>query len=257
MSFSTYNTEYVQFIKNFIVNSCYTRYNVLVNEKTTYENTHKQLLMEYKNDEDIWKTIMKENHIPMKYLTFLFKKTEYDMPITNVNVFKQQTFLEYIDSLYTKENCGDNHRQYYSQFWQSYNYDYNFKKKMIEKYHYAMYMNVIKNYIIYIIQLYLSKTLDNSKLFTDKEKEEIDIFLDLAVYFKYSSIIDLDSDDEEEEEEEEDENEEDYHNYDDEEYFKYLRERTQYKRKTIEEKYNENLEKEMIMLINNSLSNKK
>jgi hypothetical protein len=252
MSFETYNIEYVQFIKNFIVNQCYASYNVLLNKKTTCENTHKQLLMDYKNDEDIWKKIMDDNHIPMKYLTFLFKNTKYDMPITNVNVFKQLTFKEYIDSLYTKESWGDNHRQYYSQFWESYNYDYNFKKKMNEKYHYAMYMNVIKNYIIYIIQLYLSKTLDNSKLFSDKEKEEIDIFLDLAVYFEYSRFIDLDSDDEEDDYEEED-----YHNYDDEEYFKYLRERPQYKRKTMEEKYNENLEKEMIMLINDSLSNEK
>jgi DNA-directed RNA polymerase beta' subunit len=81
----------------------------------------------------------------------------------------------------------------------------------------------------------------------------LDIFLDLAIYFKYSSVIDLDSDDEEEEHENE---EEDYHNYDDEEYFKYLRERPQYKRKTMEEKYNENIEKEMIMLINDSLSKK-
>lgn len=252
MSFSTYNTEYVQFIKNFIVNSCYTRYNVLVNEKTTCENTHKQLLMEYKNDEDIWKKIMDDNHIPMKYLSLLFKKTKYDMPITNVNVFKQQTFQEYIDSLYTIESWGVNHRRYNAQFWESYNYDYNFKKKMNEKYHDAMYINVIKNYIIYIIQLYLSKTLDNSILFNDKEQAELDIFLDLAIYFKYSSVIDLDSDDEEEHENEE----EDYHNYDDEEYFKYLRERPQYKRKTMEEKYNENIEKEMIMLINDSLSKK-
>ena len=251
MSLTKYNSEYVQFIKNFIVNKCYTRFNVLVKEKSDrWCTNYKQLLMEYKNDEDIWKTIMKENHIPMKYLTFLFKKTEYDMPINNVNIFKQQTFDEYIDGIYTKETCGDNYSQYCSQFYSSLNNDYNFKKKTIEKYHYAMYMNVIKNYIIYIIQLYLSKTLDNSSVFSDKEHTELDIFLDLSVYFKYSSIIGLDDDDDEE-----DENEEDYHNYDDEEYFKYLRGRAQYKRKTIEEKYNENLEKEMIMLINHSLSN--
>ena len=36
MSFSTYNTEYVQFIKNFIVNQCYASYNLLVNEKTRF-----------------------------------------------------------------------------------------------------------------------------------------------------------------------------------------------------------------------------
>lgn len=250
MSFSTYNTEYVQFIKNFIVNSCYTRYNVLLNETKNLEKTQKQLLMEHKNDEDIWKKIMNENHIQIKYIAFLFKKTKYDIPFTNVNVFKQLTFKEYIDSLYTKEGWGHNHRQYYSQFWQSYNYDYNFKKQMIEKYHDAMYMNVIKNYIIYIIQLYLSKTIDNSLLFTDKEKKEIDIFLDLAVYFEYSRFIDVDTDDEEYEYEEED-----YQNYDDEEYYEYLKRTPQYERKTMEEKYNENLEKEMIMIINDSLSN--
>ena len=73
MSFSTYNTEYVQFIKNFIVNSCYTRYNVLLNETKTLEKTQKQLLLEHKNDEDIWKKIMNENHIQIKYIAFLFK----------------------------------------------------------------------------------------------------------------------------------------------------------------------------------------
>jgi len=252
MSFSTYSDEYVQFIKNFIVNDCYTKYNILINETKTVGKTHKQLLMEQKNNEDVWKKIMNEHHIPMKYLAFLFKKTKYDIPFTNINVFKQLTFKEHIDSLYTTERWGDNHRQYYSQFWQSYNYDYNFKKQMIEKYHDAMYMNVIKNYIIYIIQLYLSKTIDNSLLFSDKEKAELDIFLDLAVYFEYSRFIDLASDDEDDDD---DYYEEDYQNYDDEEYFNYLRRRPQYKRKTMEEKYNENLEKEIIMLINDSLSN--
>jgi hypothetical protein len=216
-----------------------------VNEKieknensNSFDNMNKKLV-EYKNDEEIWKKVMKEYHIPIKYLTCLFKKTKYDMPITNVNVFKQQTFQEYINEIY--KNQGNNPRtQYYSQFIMSFQYDNNYKQKIIEKYHDEMYRNIIKNYIIYVIQLYLSKTLDKSTVFTDKEIGEMELSMDMAVYLDYSSTIDWEEDEEEP--------------IEDETYQYYNRKsKNQKKYKNMEEEYNDNLEKQTITFIHTKL----
>lgn len=245
-----YSNEYVQFIRNFIINNCYIKYSALVNEKIDKNensnslNSMNKKLVEHKNNEEIWKKVMKEYHIPIKYLTNLFKNTKYDMPITNVNVFKQQTFQEYIDEIY-KNQGKDPRTQYYSQFVMTFNYDNNYKQKTIEKYHDEMYRNVIKNYIIYVIQMYLSKTLDKSRLFTDKEIAEMELSMNLAVYLDYSSTIDWEED-EEELYYEDDVEDETYQYYN-------RKSKNQKKYKNMEEEYNYNLEKETITFIHTKL----
>jgi len=226
-----YNTEYVKFIKTFIANNCYIKYCLILSQRNNNEEFHRTQLMENKNDEDIWNKIMNEMHIPIKYLTLLYKTTTYGIPIHNISIFKQQTFQEYIDSLISLKTVGSYDYQRFIKSMQ----EESFKNKMIDKYNETIYTNIIKNYIIYIIQLYLARTTNSSTIFTDEEYDEMDISIDLIPYIEFLSKKKLSIDN--------------FRYYQEEEI-----EETEYiKNNSIEELYNENLELETIKFINNSL----
>jgi len=226
-----YNTEYVKFIKTFIANNCYIKYCLTLSQRNNNEEFHRTQLMENKNDEDIWNKIMNEMHLPIKYLTLLYKTTTYGIPIHNITIFKQQTFQEYIDSLISLKTVGSYDYQRFIKSMQ----EESFKNKMIDKYNETIYTNIIKNYIIYIIQLYLARTTNSSTIFTDEEYDEMDISIDLIPYIEFLSKKKLSIDN--------------FRYYQEEEI-----EETEYiKNNSIEELYNENLELETIKFINNSL----
>lgn len=242
MSHTEYNTEYVKFIKTFIANTCYIKYCLTISQTNNSDEFRKMQLMENKNDEDIWKKIMNEMHLPIKYLTLLYKTTAYAIPIHNVTVFKQQTFQEYIDSLISLKTVGGYDYQRFIKSMQ----EEDFKNKMIDKYNETLYTNIIKNYIIYVIQLYLSQTTHSSTIFTDEEYDEMDISIDLIPYVEFLSKKNLSIDN--------------FRYYQEREYnIEYNSEQieeTQYiKHNLIEDVYNENLELETIKFINNSLYN--
>ena len=257
-----YNTEYIKFIKTFIANKCYIKYClhnctfktptswaviseqsdtdcavemrnncITISQTNNIEEFHRIQLMENKNDEKIWNKIMNEMHIPIKYLTLLYKTTKYGIPIHNINVFKQQTFQEYIDSLISLKTVGSYEYQRFIKSMQ----DKSFKNKMIDKYNETIYTNIIKNYIIYVIQLYLARTTNNSTIFTDEEYDEMDISIDLIPYVEFLSKKNLSIDN--------------FRYYQEDE----IEEKQYIKKNLIEELYNENLELETIKFINNSL----
>ena len=239
MSQEKYTPEYVKFIKNFIANNCYVKYCLVVAEIEN-EESYKRNIMDYKNNEEIWKKVMNKLHIPMKYLTFLYKITKYGIPIHNINVFEHKTFQEFIDNTINIKTVGSHEYQRFIQSMQN----ETFKKKMFEKYNEFVFMNIIKNYIIYIIQLYLSRNNNSSTLFTDDEYDEMDISIDIVPYIEYLSKKNLGIDNFKYD------NEYDYNI----EYNSENIEETNYiKQNSIEEEYSDNLELETIKYINNAL----
>jgi hypothetical protein len=105
---------------------------------------------------------------------------------------------------------------------------------MIDKYNETIYTNIIKNYIIYIIQLYLSRTTNSSTIFTDEEYEEMELSIDLIPYIEFLSSKNLGIDN-------------------------FIGETTNANNidnttnTTMEEEYNDHLELEIIKYINNAL----
>ena len=116
--------------------------------------------------------------------------------------------------------------------------DENFKNKMVDKYNEQIYTNIIKNYIIYIIQLYLSRNIDSSTIFTDEEYYEMDISIDIIPYIEFLSNRNLGIDN---------------FKYDDEEYSSENKDEYIKDNNTMEDEYSENLELEIIRYINNAL----
>jgi hypothetical protein len=63
--------------------------------------------------------------------------------------------------------------------------DYNFKKKLIEKYRIENETVTLKNYIIYVIKLLLSKETSSSEHFSEEELMDMNISVQPIPFFEY------------------------------------------------------------------------
>ncbi len=167
-----YSTDYIHFIKTFIANKCYTNY---------------CNMMKYRYEPDVWKEILNMIHVPMKYLIQLYKTIDYEIPQHSIQVYEYKTFQEYVDTYVTLEKAGSYN---YQQFIKSMK-DPEFKNKVVEKYETSLYENKIKNYIIYVINLYITAKTNTHQIFTDREQLEMDISVDIMPYLEYISKRDL------------------------------------------------------------------
>ena len=184
----TYSTEYIHFIKTFIANKCYMNYCNIMLKKTNEEGSdYKENILKYRYEPDVWKEIMNSIHVPMKYLVQLYKKIDYQIPQHSIQVYEYKTFQEYVDTHVTLEKAGSYN---YQQFIKSMK-EPDFKNKVVEKYDTELYENQIKNYIVYVINLYITAKTNTHQIFTDKEQLEMDITLDIMPYLEYISKRDL------------------------------------------------------------------
>lgn len=184
----TYSAEYIHFIKTFIANKCYMNYcNMMLKKSNEEGSDYKENVLKYRYEPDVWKEIMNSIHVPMKYLVQLYKKIDYQIPQHNIQVYEYKTFQEYVDTHVTLEKAGSYN---YQQFIKSMK-EPDFKNKVVEKYDAALYENQIKNYIVYVINLYITAKTNTHQIFTDKEQLEMDITVDIMPYLEYISKRDL------------------------------------------------------------------
>ena len=157
-------------------------------KKTNEEGSdYKENVLKYRYEPDVWKEIMNSIHVPMKYLVQLYKKIDYQIPQHSIQVYEYKTFQEYVDTHVTLEKAGSYN---YQQFIKSMK-EPDFKNKVVEKYDSELYENQIKNYIVYVINLYITAKTNTHQIFTDKEQLEMDITLDIMPYLEYISRRDL------------------------------------------------------------------
>uniref|UniRef100_A0A6C0LS71 Uncharacterized protein n=1 Tax=viral metagenome TaxID=1070528 RepID=A0A6C0LS71_9ZZZZ len=183
-----YSTEYIHFIKTFIANKCYMNYcNMMLKKSNEEGSDYKENILKYRYEPDVWKEILNTIHIPMKYLIQLYKNIDYEIPQHSIQVYEYKTFQEYVDTYVTLEKAGSYN---YQQFIKSMK-DPEFKNKVVEKYETSLYENKIKNYIIYVINLYITAKTNAHQIFTDREQLEMDIAVDIMPYLEYISKRDL------------------------------------------------------------------
>lgn len=179
-----YSTDYIHFIKTFIANKCYMNYcNMMLKKSNEEGSEYKENILKYRYEPDVWKEILNTIHIPMKYLIQLYKNIDYEIPQHSIQIYEYQTFQEYVDSYVTLEKAGSYN---YQQFIKSMK-EAEFKNKVVEKYEISLYENKIKNYIIYVINLYLTAKTNTHQIFTDREQLEMDISVDIMPYLEYIS----------------------------------------------------------------------
>ena len=170
--FEHVTVKYIRFIKQFLVNRIFSKYIKLV-------NTNENLMNEF-NNEKIWNEIMNKEYIIFNYYMLLVNETD-QIPTNEFNLFKQETYQEYIDRKINKNSiCKYDYNQFIINM-----KDETYNNNMIEKYNKSQKIRKLKNHIIYIVKLYIKKKITPTIFMTDEEEYEVDTFLDMTSYFEY------------------------------------------------------------------------
>ena len=193
-----YSTEYIHFIKTFIINTCYMEYCNQIYEKscllTAHEidNDYKTLLESNTTNKDIWEKVFNKNNDLIRYylhLTTNFQNILNELNIVQynqtqlANVYVQKTFQEFIDKI-EEQKTQYNHTD--NEFLISMK-NKNFKDKIIDLYQKESYKNTLKNHLIYIIKLHISKQLGKTRFLTHEEQTDIDVMINAVPYFEHLS----------------------------------------------------------------------
>lgn len=193
-----YSSEYIHFIKTFIVNACYMEYCNQIYEKSCLltahdiDNDYKKLLESFNNDKEIWEKVFNKNHDIIHY--YLHLTTNFQNILNEINIIQynqtqlanmyvQKTFQEFIDII---ENEKNKYNDTSNKFMVSMK-NKKFKDKMVDLYQTESQKHTLKNHLIYIIKLHISKQLGKTRFLTDEEKEDIDIMINAVPYFEHLS----------------------------------------------------------------------
>lgn len=188
-----YSSEYIHFIKTFLISACYMEYcNQIYEKSCLLDDDYKTLLETFNNDIDVWEKIFDKNHNLLHYylhLTTNFQNILNENSSINynqtqlANVYKQTTFQEFIDII---EEQKKQYNEASNKFMVSMK-NKNFKDKMVEIYKNETHENTLKNHLIYIIKLHISRQLGKSRFFTDEEQTDIDVMINAVPYFEHIS----------------------------------------------------------------------
>jgi hypothetical protein len=194
----TYSEEFVRFIKNVLVNSCYTEYYRQINQQVykgqrQEDRRYKNALIDNKNDKIIWDNVFYKYrdlftyylHLSTDYKNILIyqPKIIYEQ-IHLSSAYLQLTFQEYIDEQVNFQKVG--YREYIN-FAKSMQ-EHEFKNKMVEKYRIDFETRNLKNHLVYVVQLLISRNIESSIYFTADEHELMDTTLNPISYFEYINI---------------------------------------------------------------------
>lgn len=200
----SYSTEFIQFIKTYLVNSVYTEYCKEVYSKGDIESQNFiGDLLDYKNEVYIWDTAFNRVHDLFNYYLHLSVNHMDALNLQNKitysqnrlsGIYEQVTFQTFIDDQINFQKIG--YREY-QNFVKSMK-DPEFKKKMVNKYNTHIHIRTLKNHIIYVIHLHLAKQTDYATIFTDEEISDMDTMVNMIPYFEHMaknrwSIQDIES----------------------------------------------------------------
>jgi hypothetical protein len=174
--------DYMYFIKRYLVTHCYSEYCRKIYSYPEEEVGYMTNLIKYKDDETVWNEIFQKQHIILKYYMKLLEHyPENEGKLKQASVYLQETFQEFVDRQVNIKTIGPYD---YQQFIRSMQ-DEGFRQKIFEKYEISDNERRVKNNIIYIVQLYLNEKTNTSYYFTDEERNEMDLSLDILPYLQY------------------------------------------------------------------------
>jgi hypothetical protein len=178
-----YSTEYILFMKNYLIKSCYTAYNA-TEHISYYENEQ--------TNEMIWEQIFSQMSVLLTYYLHLSTNHQSLLPNhTNIvyspsqlsTMYQYLSFQQFID---TKINAACTNHEY--QIFVQNMKDVAFTNKLNHKYNEDTQMRILKNHIIYVIELFLSSQTKESMYFSTEESVILDTILDATPYFEFVSV---------------------------------------------------------------------
>ena len=180
--FPNVTEDYMYFIIRYFVTHCYSEYCRKIFSYPEEEVGYMANLIKYKDDETVWNEIFQKQHMIMKYYMKLLEHyPENEGKLKQASVYLQETFQEFVDRQVNIKTIGPYD---YQQFIRSMQ-DEGFRQKVFEKYEISDNERRVKNNIIYIVQLYLNEKTNTSYYFTDEERNEMDLTLDILPYLQY------------------------------------------------------------------------
>jgi hypothetical protein len=150
----------------------------------TGNENYKHNLLEFINDKFIWDTVFYKAHDLLNYYLQINAIDELSYPQNRSStVYEQFTFQQFIDEKVNFQIIG--YREY-QKFMKSMQ-DPIFKAKMFDKYQQDNNTKTLKNHLVYVINLYLTKQIWSSTMFSPEEEEDIDFMINAIPYFEYIS----------------------------------------------------------------------
>ena len=180
--FPNVSEDYMYFIKRYLVTHCYSEYCRKIYSYPEEQVGYMVNLIKYKDEQSVWNEIFHKQQMIIKYYMKLLEYyPENQGNLKQAPVYLQETFQEYIDKQVNIKTIGPYD---YQQFIKSMK-DESFRQKVFEKYEINDMERKVKNNIIYIVQLYLNEKTNTSYYFTDEERNEMDLSLDILPYLQY------------------------------------------------------------------------
>lgn len=185
-----------------MVNQCYLEYCLLANSYVELDNGPRIEIGANMNNIEIWSVVFRKLHIPFQYFMGILSDDDKGMSSIQLSSQKQipvfvqaATFQEYIDQRINIQTIGPAD---YMEFTRSMK-DQLFYDRMVNQYVKEGNENRIKNYLIYLVRLYLMQCVGSMEYLTTQECEDIDIGIDVIPFFEYLSgngwsMNDLDQD---------------------------------------------------------------
>jgi len=173
--------SYETLIRTILSTRCLMVYEALnLTKNRDREETVAEILLTKLEDKDAWRTVFANRsiHVLLQHYTNMIMTTKF--PNHGVSVFPIPTFQEYIDKLLNIQTLGPSD---YQTFIQSMN-DPAFRRNMVKKYELSIFQDQTKNYLIYIVRLYLLSHTKYSHFFTEEESEYLEGSINLIPFFE-------------------------------------------------------------------------
>jgi len=150
---------------------------------TIYKHSDSPNILDPIFNKDIWNGIFNEVHPLFQYYkniisdSFCFEQNRLS------TVYDQPTFHEYVDSLLNLKTLGPAD---YQEFIKNMKH-VTFRENLYSKYKKSVLQNTLKNHLIYLVNMYLLKQEDKTRLFAPEEERDIDIMINAVPYYDYIS----------------------------------------------------------------------
>jgi hypothetical protein len=181
MTVAQYPSEYIEFIKNTLVNQCIIEYKRAVFENSNNnEIDYVESLFQSLSNKNIWQIIFKKLDPIFNFYTDL--EYNYIEEDHRKNVFKLKTFQHYIDSLVNLKTVGPTDYQSFIKNMQN----ADFRNKMIIKYNIDRRRRLLMNHLIFIVELHIMEIIGQIT-YESNYSEFLPTIINAIPYYEYLS----------------------------------------------------------------------
>lgn len=192
--------EYYEFIKMYLINTCYAQYCKNIYEPSLLPNKQMQpMLDQNQNDITIWNEIFRNTYTIMNYFIkinmhispqnqavhWMSNGILYESELSSSQmstIYKIQSFQDFVDNKINIHSVGGADYQAFIVSMRT----PAFRNRLIEKYHLYVREQQVKNHLVYIVQSHINNKVNQG---------DLDMKLQIIPYFEYLARQNLSLDD--------------------------------------------------------------